>query len=262
MRIRIRFEGLSTKGGAASRDERLQRVLRAARRTAGYLPFLKPAFTALAAGAAPHSSEALLALIRPVPAAWYPGDPGRFRSFGAPPQKALRLTATPRGLRKWLGSTPEQVEGPAAELASAGAGGTLHVGDARRIAVCSRLGQPLIAGGDRDRLWRAFQIPVFEQIVGFEGELLAYECEAHDGFHLEDEAGIFEIISGELVVTSLVAVHWPAVRVLTGLEGRIETGSCPCGAVVARFLPRAESGIRLPLSRAAHQAEVPVAAIR
>jgi len=38
---------------------------------------------------------------------------------------------------------------------------------------------------DRDRLWRAFQVPVFEQIVALSGELLAFECEAHDGLHVE-----------------------------------------------------------------------------
>jgi hypothetical protein len=38
---------------------------------------------------------------------------------------------------------------------------------------------------DRDRLWDAFRVPVFEQIIGEDGELLASECEAHDGLHVE-----------------------------------------------------------------------------
>lgn len=36
---------------------------------------------------------------------------------------------------------------------------------------------------DRDLLWRAFGLPVFEQVLGPRNELAAYECEAHDGLH-------------------------------------------------------------------------------
>ncbi|MEP6961801.1 MAG: hypothetical protein ABI995_06980 [Acidobacteriota bacterium] len=49
--------------------------------------------------------------------------------------------------------------------------------------VVSRLGELLLTTADRDRLWRAFRVPIFEQIVGPSGELLAAECEAHDGLH-------------------------------------------------------------------------------
>ena len=35
----------------------------------------------------------------------------------------------------------------------------------------------------RDFLWHAFQVPVFEQLRGPSLELLAWECEAHDGLH-------------------------------------------------------------------------------
>ena len=37
---------------------------------------------------------------------------------------------------------------------------------------------------DRDILWRAFQIPAFEQCFGPTGAIIARECEAHDGLHL------------------------------------------------------------------------------
>jgi hypothetical protein len=35
-----------------------------------------------------------------------------------------------------------------------------------------------------DRLWEWFGVPTFEQIRLPDGELLAYECEARDGYHL------------------------------------------------------------------------------
>jgi hypothetical protein len=45
-----------------------------------------------------------------------------------------------------------------------------------------RLGEEI-----RDFLWRVFQVPVFEQFRGPSLELLAWECEAHDGLHANDK---------------------------------------------------------------------------
>ena len=52
------------------------------------------------------------------------------------------------------------------------------------IALESR-GDPLLSTAERAWMWRAFRVPVFEQIVEPDGELLAAECEAHDGLHIE-----------------------------------------------------------------------------
>jgi hypothetical protein len=37
---------------------------------------------------------------------------------------------------------------------------------------------------DRERLWDAFGVPVFEQYLGPSSELLASECDAHAGLHV------------------------------------------------------------------------------
>ncbi len=52
------------------------------------------------------------------------------------------------------------------------------------IAVRRPLDLP-VTDDDRDRLWRIFGVPLFEQIVDANARLLAAECEAHDGLHLE-----------------------------------------------------------------------------
>jgi hypothetical protein len=57
----------------------------------------------------------------------------------------------------------------------------------RALIVVARPGSPLLAPADREVLWRAFHVPVFEQIIGARGKLLAAECEAHDGVHIEVE---------------------------------------------------------------------------
>ncbi len=56
----------------------------------------------------------------------------------------------------------------------------------RALIALENPGDPLLSMDERQRLWRVFRVPVFEQIIGPCGELLAAECEAHDGLHIED----------------------------------------------------------------------------
>jgi hypothetical protein len=53
------------------------------------------------------------------------------------------------------------------------------------LIVLERPAEPRLTEADRNALWRAFRVPVFEQIIGPAGELLAGECEAHEGLHIE-----------------------------------------------------------------------------
>jgi hypothetical protein len=72
----------------------------------------------------------------------------------------------------------------------------------------------------RDALWNAYRVPAFEQIIDDDGTLLATECEAHDGLHIE------------------------SARFKTA--GRnIRTDRCACG----RFTPRLVSASRVDAVR-------------
>jgi hypothetical protein len=53
------------------------------------------------------------------------------------------------------------------------------------VIVLQGFGDRPLAPDERELLWRAFRVPVFQQIIGPRGELLAAECEAHDGLHVE-----------------------------------------------------------------------------
>ena len=53
------------------------------------------------------------------------------------------------------------------------------------IIALVRPGEPNLSEEDRERLWRAFRVPVFEQRIDDSCTLLAAECEAHDGLHIE-----------------------------------------------------------------------------
>jgi hypothetical protein len=53
------------------------------------------------------------------------------------------------------------------------------------LIVLARPGDELLMESQREKLWTAFHVPVFQQIVNARGVLLAAECEAHDGLHIE-----------------------------------------------------------------------------
>lgn len=56
------------------------------------------------------------------------------------------------------------------------------------LVVVTGDGEARLSEADHDRLWRHFRLPVFEQVRDPDGRLLAWECEARDGFHLASGA--------------------------------------------------------------------------
>jgi hypothetical protein len=79
---------------------------------------------------------------------------------------------------------PAAIAAPREQLLSLAAAGQPPILTHALIAIAGR-GDPLLPATDRARLWRVFRVPVFEQIIQANGELLAAECEAHDGLHIE-----------------------------------------------------------------------------
>ncbi len=79
-------------------------------------------------------------------------------------------------------------------------------------------------------LWQAFGVPVYELLIGVAGSLLASECEAHEGWHVETGAK-FSRNGDELVVDAL-----GRNPLRTGLRGVIETEPCPCGRAGSRLI--------------------------
>ena len=67
------------------------------------------------------------------------------------------------------------------------------------IVVLTSLGTRML-DHHRDLLWRAFAVPVFEQLRNEEGIVIARECEVHDGLHIDQEAVLPDLSSlGEVV---------------------------------------------------------------
>ena len=103
------------------------------------------------------------------------------------------------------------------------------------VIVFTGIGQPIHTARHRDLFWEAFQTPVLEQLRGFQGELLAEECEAHDGFHVNPQEAHWEQHGPDLLLTSLANLRHPVLRLITGLAGRLETSLCACGIHGARL---------------------------
>jgi hypothetical protein len=93
------------------------------------------------------------------------------------------------------------------------------------------LGEAWITDEEREELWQAFQVPVFEQLCDHRGQVLAHECEARDGLHIG---------SAQTWIVDLEARLWHAAgrnvinrnRVAptsTGLHGRVVLDGCACG---------------------------------
>ena len=89
---------------------------------------------------------------------------------------------------------------------------------------------------DRELFWKSFRVPVFEQFLGLSNELVAEECEAHDGLHVREEETIIELRGGELVFTPLSALAYPVLRIATGCTARPERSLCACGRAGLRLM--------------------------
>ncbi len=115
----------------------------------------------------------------------------------------------------------------------------------------------LLPGDDRDLLWRVFGVPVFEQFLGFDGSAVAVECEAHAGLHIRVNRAILEFSWGEILLTSLLDLETPALRVRTGLTAGLSLSRCGCGTPGVRLIGLRPLG---PASLPIRQPTVPRAA--
>jgi len=81
----------------------------------------------------------------------------------------------------------------------------------------------------RRAIAKAFGCPVRETYGMAEIVTAASECE-HGRLHLWPEAGITEVIGGELICTGLFNPDMPLIRYRVGDSGKVDAaGDCPCG---------------------------------
>ena len=88
------------------------------------------------------------------------------------------------------------------------------------------VGQNPMTSPQRDKLWRAFHVPVYEVLFDEDTGLLASECEAHEGWHIRHTQLRFDMQSGAILFRKNGAFASPLITSLTadGLDG-----VCACG---------------------------------
>jgi hypothetical protein len=113
------------------------------------------------------------------------------------------------------------------------------------ISVLTSLCDAPLEDHHRDLLWHAFGVPVFEQLRGWDGAIIARECEVHDGLHIDNTAVTVHLYEDELLVTQLRGV---TKRARTGLTAKIVTDRCECGAKTPRLREVATISSRISAS--------------
>lgn len=97
---------------------------------------------------------------------------------------------------------------------------------------------------ERRLIEKVFQCPVTNRYGCEEVSLIACECEAHSGLHINTDSVFIEIIAdgrpaqagepGKVIVTDLTNFAMPLIRYEVGDVARWQVGACPCG----RSMPR------------------------
>lgn len=97
------------------------------------------------------------------------------------------------------------------------------------IFALTHCGDEPLSDVTRVLLWQAFGVPVYELFIG-RGGILAAECEANDGWHVDAGAN-FRSVDNELVFDG-----FGAKGTRTGLSGYVETAACACGRPGSRLM--------------------------
>jgi hypothetical protein len=219
---------------------RFRRVLLAAQRTRSYQPALERAgLTSPGAINRLGSIEEALQKLPCMDWAEFHGSPADFYNPAAPSPALQRLRyPTNHQIRT---AVLEALAGPVAvlmQLAEAARQARETIPTVTRAIVAfSGLEHGALTEAGRDNLWQVFQVPIFEQYLGADGSLLAWECEAHEGLHtVEDNAIIEQSPDSELILTSLTDRRRPTIRLVTSLAARLDSGACECGQPGPRLI--------------------------
>lgn len=135
-------------------------------------------------------------------------------------------------------------------------------GETLRIPVICT-GAEVLDESTRAKIQKAFHAEVFDLYASREVGNIAWECRAHQGLHINDDAMIVELVDdageevpdgaeGRILVTYLDGYDFPFIRYDLGDLGVRMPGCCSCGVPfrrIAKITGRCDSRIRLPSGR-------------
>jgi hypothetical protein len=128
---------------------------------------------------------------------------------------------------------PEAIVAPleiTLSLAEKRLNGQMDLSNLTAAIVLTDIDGEALSEGHRELLWKAFGVPVFEQLRSREGAIVARECEVHDGLHLDPEARIAHELSA---LSAAMTISEP----------------CECGSEAPRL--RGYLSTRTPIAAAA-----------
>ena len=175
-------------------------------------------------------------------------------------QKLLLITAAEKPSRPWLRWRYASIERPAEELVSElnrfrpsvlyGCMTPLRLMAEYMQASNGRAHHPRVVistaetldNNTRKLLEAGFGADVYDLYGLTEMGLVAWECSAHDGYHLSEDTAIVELVrdeghdAGKLVMTNLELEAMPLIRFLTGdLATPVAGEDCGCGRALQRI---------------------------
>ncbi len=239
MQIPLLVRGRGLHASSADRLTRFRQVLRSAQRT--------PCYGHSLATAGLHTRRAIQQLrsvedtLPRIPLFEPEGraHPPRIRCS---PKAALvnPLPGAPEiAIYAYAGDTPKEILAGTFGTLSALAG---KVTVRQALIVITGIEEGALTLPNRDTLWQGFGVPSFQQFLGLDGQLIAYECEAHDGLHIAERNAILEERPEDgLILTSLTDLAFPILRRKTGFFGRILRDDCACGRPGPRVLDLGQS---------------------
>jgi hypothetical protein len=95
-----------------------------------------------------------------------------------------------------------------------------------RVIALTLIGEAPLPDAQRDLIWRAFRVPVYEALADQEAGILASECEAFEGWHVVHPKLRFDLQSGRIVFQRN---GFAGSAVPTGLTADGLDGMCACG---------------------------------
>lgn len=108
----------------------------------------------------------------------------------------------------------------------------------RALFTLTRVGERPLPDAARDQLWDAFGVPVYELYVTGNGVILASECEAHNGWHVNPETARISKLAGEphVVLNRLGSNGREYQAVGMGFAADMTSETCDCGQTTPRVV--------------------------
>lgn len=108
----------------------------------------------------------------------------------------------------------------------------------RAVFALTRVGERPLPDAARDQLWHAFGVPIYELYITGNGIILASECEAHNGWHVNPKTARVSKRAGEphAVLSRFGSNGRELQSVGMGFAADVTSEVCDCGQTTPRVV--------------------------